>query len=301
MSDLNFHHLRLFWSVARESSVTRGSRAVNLTPQTVSGQLREFESALGVQLLRRAGRGVGLTAEGQVGYAYADSVCSQASALVATLQVGAKNVSPPTIRVGITESLPKLLVWTLLEPTLARYPEMRLHVNEGAPDEVIAQLAVDRLDVVLSDQPIPSTVRVRAYNHLLGDCGVAFMGTREVAQRLRRRFPASLDAERVLLPTPDAVVRRDLEQWFVRIGVRPNVVGEFQDSALLKVFGQAGAGVFAVPTAVEKVVAQQYNVVRIGVAEGVRERYYAISLERRIRHQAVSALYDVARASLFLE
>ena len=301
MSQLNYHHLKLFWAVARESSVTRGAKAVHLTPQTVSGQLREFEASMGCGLLRRVGRGVALTEAGQAVYEYAERVFADGTELLVRLQGGLEHVGPSTLRVGVVDSFPKLLVRALMEPALAAFPQMHLQFSEGTPDEVIAELAVDRLDVVLSDQPIPSSVRVRAFNHLLGECGVVFMGTRSLARRLRRGFPLSLHGERLLLPSADAVVRRDLEQWFVRAGVRPNVVGEFQDSALLKVFGQCGAGVFAAPAVVEALVAKQYTVTRIGLASGVRERYYAISVERRIRHQAVSMLCAGARSELFAE
>ena len=203
------------------------------------------------------------------------------------------------ILVGAADILPKLIVHRLIEPALRLDEPVQLVCHMGSPTELLADLAVHRLDVVLSDSPIPPTVKVRAYNHLLGTCGVTFMAQPKLGKRLRRRFPESLDGAPVLLPSDDAVLRRLLDEWFDSRGVRPVVVGEFEDSALLKSFGQAGEGFFAIPTVVEEEVARQYEVEAIGQTEDVTESFYAISVERRVRHPAVMAICDAARFELF--
>jgi LysR family transcriptional activator of nhaA len=298
MGTLNYHHLRLFQAVAREGNLTRASKQLHLTPQTVSTQIRDLEAALGERLFQRIGRRMFLTEAGQVALRYANEIFSLGQEFQETLR-GRPTGHPPRILVGAADVLPKLIVHRLIEPALRLNEPIQLVCQEGTPTELLADLAVHRLDVVLSDTPIPPTVNVRAYNHLLGTCGVTFMAQPKLGRRLRRRFPESLDGAPVLLPIDDAVLRRLLDGWFDSCGVRPVIVGEFEDSALLKSFGQAGEGFFAIPTVVEEEVARQYEVEAIGQTEEVTESFYAISVERRVRHPAVAALCDAARVELF--
>ncbi len=298
MQNLNYHHLRLFWAVAREGNLTRASAELCLTPQTVSGQIRSFEEAIGEKLFRRSGRRLVLTDVGQMTLNHADEIFSIGHELMETLR-GQPTGRPLRLVVGVADVVPKLVAHRLIEPALHLDEPTRVVCCEGSPEKLLADLAVHRLDVVLSDGPIPPTVRVKAYNHQLGRCGVTFMARPDLAGRLREGFPRSLDGARVLLPSPDAVLRRELDGWFTRRGVRPVVVGEFDDSALLKVFGQAGAGFFTVPSVIADEVGRQYQVQSIGTTEDVVERFYAISVERRIRNPAVAAICEAARSELF--
>jgi len=298
MQSLNFHHLRLFWAVAREGNLTRASAKLHLTPQTVSMQIRDLEAAIGDQLFLRSGRRLVLTDLGHVALRYADEIFSLGQELSQTLR-GQPTGRPHRLVVGVADVMPKLIAHRLLEPALELAEPVRIICREGPPEKLLAELAVHGVDVVLSDGPIPPTVSVRAYNHHLGTCGVTFMARADQATKLRREFPASLDGAPVLLPTEAAVVRRDLDGWFSARGVKPVIAGEFDDSALMKVFGQAGAGFFPVPAVIAEEVTRQYGVEHIGTAEGLNERFYAISLERRVRHPSIAAICTAARSEFF--
>ncbi len=298
METINYHHLRLFQAVAREGNLTHASERLYLTPQTVSTQVRDLEAAIGEQLFRRSGRRLFLTSAGEVALRYADEIFALGQELLETLR-GQPTGRPLRVLVGAPEALPKIIVHRLIEPALDLEEPVQIVCRERSPTELLAELALHRLDVVFSDSPIPSTAKVRAYNHLLGSCGVSFMAHPRLAKRLRGDFPSSLDGAPVLLPSEDAVLRRDLDRWFEARSIRPAMVGEFEDSALLKSFGQAGEGFFAVPTVVEDEVARQYEVRSIGRTEEITESYYAISVERRVRHPAVVAICKAARTKLF--
>lgn len=294
---LNFHHLRYFWAVARTGSLARASRELGITPQTVSTQLRELEDSIEVRLFDRSGRRLALTDAGRRVLAYADDIFSIGQELVADLKAGAR--APERLLIGIADVVPKLVAHRLIEPALGLEEPVRAICHEGPTAKLLADLSVHALDVVLTDSPIPPGVRVRAFNHLLGECGVSLMASEVLAKRYRRGFPAALDGAPFLLPQKGTSLRQSLDQWFADQAVRPLVVGEFDDSALLKVFGQSGAGVFAVPTVIEQEVRRQYQTRRIGVADGIVERFYAISAQRKIHHPAVAAICDTARARLF--
>ena len=298
METLNYHHLRLFQAVAREGHLTRASSRLHLTPQTVSSQIRDLEATIGEQLFRRSGRRLHLTDAGQVALRYTDEIFSLGQELLGTLR-GQPSGRPFRVRVGAPEALPKLIVHRLIEPALHLEEPTQIFCREGSPTALLADLAVHRLDVVLADSPIPPMAKIRAYNHLLGTCGITFMARPALAKTLRKDFPASLDGAPVLLPSEDAVLRRDLDGWFDKLGIQPRIVGEFEDSALLKSFGQAGEGFFVVPTVVEDEVARQYQVEVIAKTEEVTESFYAISVERRVRHPAVAAICEAARTALF--
>jgi len=295
---LNYHHLRLFWAVAREGNLTRASQELHLAPQTVSAQIRALEESLGEKLFTREGRRLVLTDIGRITLRYADEVFSIGQELLETLR-GQPSERSLRLVVGVASVLPKLIVHRLIEPTLDLDRPVRVLCREGTPEQLLADLAIHRVDVVLSDAPLPPRVKVKAFNHHLGTCGVTFMAEPGLARRLRQGFPKSLDGTPVLLPTEDAVVRSELNRWFREQDVRPTVAAEFEDSALLKIFGQQGVGFFAIPSVIEEEVAKQYDVEVIGRSAGIQEDYYAISMERRVRHAGVVAICEMARSALF--
>jgi LysR family transcriptional activator of nhaA len=298
MARLNYHHLLYFWTVAREGTIARACLRLHLTQPTISGQLRSLEKASGTKLFERSGRNLVLTATGRVVYRYADEIFSLGRELQDTLK-GRPPGRPLRLLVGVVDTLPKEIAYRLLEPVL-RLPEpVQIICDRGKPDYLLAQLAVNAFDVVLADAPVSPTTKIRAFNHLLGECGLSFMGTPKVAAIYRRNFPRSLDGAPFLLPADSTVLRRSLEQWFDAEGIHPLVHGEFADPGLLKVFGQNGAGVFAVRTAVERETRRQYRVRLVGRVESIRERFYAISLERKLKHPAVAAITESAREELF--
>jgi LysR family transcriptional regulator, transcriptional activator of nhaA len=298
MDWLNYHHLFYFWTVAREGSIARACDKLLLAQPTISGQLRALEKSLGDKLFTRAGRGLALTDTGRMVYRYADEIFSLGKELSDTLK-GRPSGRPIRLMVGVADVLPKMISFRLLEPAL-RLPEaIQVVCREDKPDRLLADLAVHGLDIVLADAPVSPSVKVRAFNHLLGECGVSVMGTADLAKSLRKRFPQSLDGAPFLLPTDNTSLRRALDQWFDARAIRPAIRAEFEDSALLKVFGQAGVGVFVAPTAVEDEVRDQFGVQLVGRINEVRERFYAISVERKLKHPAVLAISDAARQKLF--
>ncbi len=298
MEWLNYHHLLYFWTVAKEGTIAAACEKLMLAQPTISAQIRALEQALGEKLFRRRGRYLVLTETGRVVYQYADEIFSLGRELIDTLE-GRPTGSPVRFNVGVADVLPKLVAHQLLKPALNLPEQVRLVCYESTQAELLAKLAIHELDLVLSDSPIGPEVQVRAFSHLLGECGVSIFGTKELVDSYRRRFPASLDGAPVLLPTSNTVLRRELEHWFDAEDIRPAVVGEFDDSALLKVFGQAGAGLFAAPDVIEKEIRRQYGVRVVGRVESVQERFYAISVERKVKHPAVIAIAHAAREKLF--
>jgi len=297
MEWLNYHHLLYFWTVAKEGSIARACDKLLLAQPTISGQIRLLEKALGEKLFTKAGRRLVLTETGQIVYRYADEMFTLGREMVDTIH-GRPTGRPLELVVGIADVLPKLVSFRLLHPALRGPLSIRLVCREDKPDRLIAELAVHQLDLVLSDAPMNPGLQVRAYNHLLGECGVTIMGTTTMARKFRRNFPRSLEAAPWLLPTSNTTLRRSLDQWFDLHDIRPNVQSEFEDSALLKVFGQEGLGVFAVPSIVETEVSRQYSVRPIGRLEEVKERFYAISAERKLKHPAILAICNAARETL---
>lgn len=298
MAWLNYHHLLYFWTVAREGSIARACEVLHLTQPAVSAQIRTLEQSLGEPLFERRGRTLVLTDTGRVVYRYAEEIFTLGQELQQTL-AGRPANRPARVVVGVVDAMPKLLAYRLLEPVLRAEEPMRMILREGPMDRLLAELAVHAIDVVLSEAPASPTVRVKAFSHLLGECGVAIFATPALAASYRRRFPASLDGAPFLFPLEGTTLRRSLDDRFTELGVRPEPVAEVEDSALLKVFGQAGVGLFAAPTAVEQELRRQYGVRVVGRFEMIRERYYAISVERRIRHPAVQLISSSARNDVF--
>ena len=298
MEWLNYHHLLYFWVVACHGSVTRAAAELRLAQPTVSTQLRTLENMLGEKLFARTGRRLVLTDVGRLVFRYADEIFGLGRELLETVK-GRPTGQPMRLTVGIADAVPKLIAYRLLRPALAVAEPVRIICREDMPDRLLAELAVHGLDLVLSDTPIGPTTKVRAFNHLLGECGVTFFGTPALARTCRRGFPRSLGGAPVLLPTDNTALRRSLDDWFESEDVRPRVVSEFEDSALLMAFGQAGMGLFPAPSAIERQVRSQYGVVVVGRLDAVCERFYAISGERRLKHPAVVAISEAARQRVF--
>jgi len=299
MEWLNYHHLYYFWTVAKNGSIKDACKELHLKPQTISAQIQTLEDNLGENLLVRQGRGLVLTEVGKLAFSYANDIFSTGREFIDVIKQRPTG-RPLKLRIGITDVLPKYAVHHLLQPALRLESFIRLLCVEGKTERLLAALAVHDLDLVLSDTPIPPTVNINAFNHLLGECGVIFVGVKKYADMYKENFPRSLDGAPVLLPTEDTTLRRSIDQWFSDRGISPKIIGEFADSALLKVFGQFGNGIFAIPNIIENEVKNMYQVSKIGEANGIVERFYAISIERRINHPAVAAICEKARSELFV-
>jgi LysR family transcriptional activator of nhaA len=297
MEWLNYHHLLYFWTVAREGTVVRAAEVLRLSQPTVSSQVRALEERLGTPLFRREGRRLVPTDTGREVFRYADEIFALGREMVATVERGGAG-RPMRFVVGVADVLSKLTTYRLLSPALRLPDGVRIVCREDRVDRLLAALAVHDIDLVLSDTPVPSQVRVQAYNHLLGESAVSLFARPAVASRLRRSFPASLDGAPVLWPAEGTVLRRQLDDWVQAAGVRPAIVGEFDDSALMKTFAEHGAGAFAAASVLKAELKRTHGVVPVATLRGVKERYYAISAERRIRHPAVAAIADRARAQL---
>lgn len=295
---LNYHHLLYFWVVAREGGLVPAGKVLRLSHPTLSAQVHALEDSLGEKLFVKVGRKLALTEMGRLVYRYADEIFSLGRELVDSVKDRATG-QPLRLDVGIANEVPKLIVRRLLEPALTLPQPTRLVCYEESYERLLADLAAHSLDIVLSDAPLPVGSSVRGFNHWLGETDVSFFGTKALVSAHKRGFPASLDGAPVLLPLENLPLRRSLNQWFERHKVRPRVVAEFEDPALLKTFGADGVGLFAAPTAVQREVRRQYGVQLLGRAEGVKERFYAISVERRLKHPAVVAISEAARQRLF--
>ena len=298
MEWLNYHHLLYFWAVAREGSVARASQQLRLAQPTISGQIHRLEDVLGEKLLVRKGRNLVLSDVGRMAYRYADEIFSLGRELLDTVK-GRATGQPMRLTVGLLDVLPNSIVSRILAPVFSLDEPVRVVCRQARSIEAfLGDLAVQAVDVVLSDAPAPPGTAVRAFNHLLGECGTTFFAAPRLARSLRR-FPRALDGAPFLLPGGNAVLRRLLEQWFDAARVKPLVVGEMDDSALAKILGEAGHGVFAAPTAVEPDVRRRYRVRVIGRARTLRQRFYAISVERKLKHPAVVAISEAARKLIF--
>jgi LysR family transcriptional activator of nhaA len=295
---LNYHHLLYFYTVAKEGSVSRAAKSLRLAQPTLSGQIRKLEDSFEEKLFRRSGRNLVLTEMGQLVFRYADEIFTLGRELTDTLR-GHPSGRSPRLVVGVADIVPKLITARLLEIALTLPEPVQLTCTEDKSDRLVAELAVHRIDLVITDSPLPPHVSVKAYNHPLGETPVSFFAARELASRHGRRFPKSLDGAPLLLPTSNTQLRRSLEPWFQKHGIRPRVVAEIEDSALLKVIGQHGHGLFPAPTVLEEELRRQYGLRAIGQAEDVTERFFGISVERRIKHPAVAAITEAARERIF--
>jgi LysR family transcriptional activator of nhaA len=297
MSWLNYHHLHYFWVIAKHGSVTRACEELHLAQPTVSAQLKTLEQSLGQPLFDRTGRRLVLTEFGHTVLAYADEIFSLGRELMDTVRQRSPDRAR-RLRVGISDVIPKLVAEALVRPALSLEEPLRLVCREGRAEVLEGELGRFGLDVVLTDTPLSPAVRVKAFSHPLGACPVALFAKGDLVRRYGAEFPSSLDGAPFLLPATGTVARSQLDAGFDRIGVRPSVVGEFDDSALMKVFGQRGLGIFPAPEMIADEVCRQYRVKRLGILEGAEERLFAITLDRRIRHPAVAAICESARDQL---
>jgi LysR family transcriptional regulator, transcriptional activator of nhaA len=285
----SYRHLYYFWVVAHEGGIARAAARLGMAVQTVSVQVRELERALGQQLLKPAGRGVALTEAGHTTLQQADQIFQLGEQLPELVNRSAVASAGVRLIVGLSDGLPKLMVWHLMEPVL-KVPELRLVCHEDEFDDLLADLALHRLDVVLADRGPPPNPNLKLYGHALGSSPLAWYAPRALAPAARRGFPASLSEVPVLLPSHHAAVRMRIDRWFERNGLHPRVVGEFEDSALLKTFAAGGMGVFPAATRVHDDLVQRYRVRRIGPCDGVEEHFFAIGTERRVQHPLVQRL-----------
>ena len=296
MAWLNYHHLLYFWTVARRGTITAAGEELRLAQPTISAQLKALEGALGQKLFVRQGRRLALTDAGKTTFRYADDIFRLGGELQETLKRG-PGEERTRLRVGLTDVLPKSVAELLLAPAYEVLPSLYLACVELPLPELLARLALRELDVVLADQPQPHEVQVRAFSHKLGESGMSFYGAPRF-RPLRRRFPRGLDGQPMLLPSVGTALRTGLDAWFSNQGLRPMVVAEFDDSALLKVFGERGRGIFAAPTAIEDDLLRYRKVEVLGRVETLRQTFYAISLEQQLRHPAVVAIVKKARTAL---
>lgn len=299
MDWLNYHHLLYFWTVAKEGSISRAADTLHLAQPTISGQLKKLEESLGQKLYDRVGRGLVLTEAGRTVFRYADEIFTIGEELQEALK-GRATDRPLHLTIGVPDSLPKMIAYRLIEPAYRLDEKVHVECREGKLQDLLGELATHSIDVVLSDMQAASLVSVRAFNHLLGESDTTFFAAPQLAKRLRtKEFPQCLDSAPMLLPSGAATLRRSIDHWFYANGIRPEVVGDFEDTALMKVFAQAEHGVIPAPSAVQEEVCYQYGLEVLGRVSEIVERFYAITVERRIKHPAVVALSEAARSELF--
>lgn len=298
MEWLNYHHLFYFWNVVRAGSIHEASEQLRISPPAISAQLKLLEEQLGDKLLTRSGRRLVLTEMGRTVFSFAEDIFTLGRELIDVVKnrpIG----RPLRLDVGVVDVMPKVVVQTLLEPALHLRETVRIVCREATSDQLLGRLATHELDVVLSDSPVDPSLKIRAYSHLLGECGVIFVAGKKTAARYRRKFPQSLNGAPMFLPTDNTAFRRNLDFWFESNQIRPVVVGEFEDYALLRAFGETGAGVFPLPSVVEAQLRKQKGLSTVGVTSEVRTQFYAISADRKLQHPAVVAIRNAARTELF--
>jgi LysR family transcriptional activator of nhaA len=298
MDWLNYHHLLYFWTVAREGTIARAGEKLHLGQPAISTQLRQLEQSLGQKLFQKSGRNLELTEMGRMVYRYADEIFSLGREMLDSVK-GRPTGKPVRFVVGIVDVLPKLIAKRLLEPALQLSDPLKLVCIEDSLERLLSELALHNVDIVLSDTPVTGAMRIRAFNHLLGESYMAVFGTKELARKYRKGFPKSLNGAPFLLQGRASAVRRSLETWFDSHDLHPQIRAEFDDSALLKVFGQAGEGLFAAPFVINDEICRQHEVELVGEIPSVREHFYAISAERRIKHPAVLAISESATNDVF--
>lgn len=294
MDWLNYHQLLNFWLVAREGSVQRASELLHVTPSSVSIQIRQLERAFGAKLFKKQGRGLALTEMGQQVSVYASEIFAKGRELMELVK-GRPAGKPLELRVGVRDIMPKLVAFRLLQPALELDQPVRLICQEGEMSQLVSDLAIHKLDVVLSDIALDPLYKIQAYSHRLGESEVVVVGTKTLAKRYRRDFPSSLDGAPFLLPTENSALRRQMDRWFSDLNLVPTVCGEFADSAMMKIAGVNGLGLLAIPSMIEAEVQKIYGLQRVGGAAGVLEQFFAVSVERKIKHAGVLAIREQAR------
>lgn len=297
---MNFKHLYYFWVAAKAGGVVKAGEQLHTTPQTLSGQIKLLEDRLGRRLFRKSGRGLELTDDGRVALRYADEIFSLGGELESALR--ARRADGPQVlefRVGIEDAVAKTVAYRLLEPALNLSQPVRLICTEGRFNDLMAQLALHRMDLVIADEPLTSRLSVKAFNHPLGSSSMSFYAAPALRERLQGGFPQCLNDAPMLVPGATSTIRPQFEAWLTRHALHPRVVGEFDDGALMKAFGREGRGLFLSPSVVEAETCEQYSVEVVGRSDEMVEDFYAISVERRITHPGVAAITNAARGSLF--
>ena len=299
MDWLNYHHLLYFWMVAREGTILRAAEKLHIGQPAISTQLRSLEESLGQKLFQKSGRTLQLTETGKTVFRYADEIFSLGREMIDTLK-GHPVGKPVRFVVGIVNVMPKLMARRLLEPALRLSDDLRLVCVEDTLEQLLSELILHNVDIVLSDTPVTAAFKVRAYNHALGDSAVGLFATKELARRCRKGFPESLNGAPVLLPARSSALRRSIDSWLESKDLHPRIRAEFDDTALMKAFGQTGEGLFPGGLVIQDEICRQYEVELVGEMEGVREHFFAISAERKIKHPAVLAIARTARSDQFL-
>jgi len=295
MTQLNYHHLQYFFTIAREGSIVKAAERLHLSPQTLSGQLKTFEDYLGIQLFDRRGKRLLLNETGKTVYSYAEDIFSLGRELQQAINSGDSH-HRFIFTVGIVDVIPKIMAFDLLSPTLNMKEKIQLISKEGSLEALLAELALNKIDLIISDRPLPPGSAVKAYSHALGESGLTFYAEKSLAQSLGADFPRNLDRQPMLLPGENSSQKVNLLSWLDANGINPTIVAEFDDSAQMKYFGQFGYGVFCTPTTIEPHVLQQYEVSVVGRTQEAKESFYAISPERKLEHPAVKQVIDVAKA-----
>lgn len=299
MEWLNYHHLLYFWMVAKHGSITRASAELRLAHPTISGQIHRLEEALGEKLFARSGRHLVLTDSGRVAFRYADEIFALGKEFQDTLK-GRSTGKPIRLVVGVSDVIAKSIVHRMLEPAFQLRDKVHVVCREArSPDAFMAELAVHAIDVVLADAPAGPGTPVRTFNHPLGECGTSFFASPQLARTCRNGFPRSLDRVPMLLPSSNSTFRRALDQWFQSHDIRPEIIAELDDLALASVLGEKALGVLAAPDVIAKELGKRYALQLVGRAKDIRQRFFAISVERKIKHPAVAAICEVARKKIF--
>ena len=297
---LNYRQLHYFWVVAKTGSIVRACEQLNLTPQTISGQLSLLEQTYGVELFTRVGRQLELTETGRIALPYAEQMFQLGGELEALLRAQ-PDEQQILFRVGVADVVPKSIVYRLIAPTMALSEPIRISCREDQLERLLADLAIQRLDLVISDSPMPSHLDIKGYSQKLGECGVSFFATAALAKAYGQDFPRGVQGAPLLIPGQQTVVRTRLMRWFAEQNVQPKIVGEFDDSALMKAFGKSGSGIFIAPSVIADEVMEQYDVELIGQTDAVTESFYAISVERKVKHPGIVAITEGARQKLFTD
>lgn len=289
MEFLNYHHLRYFWVVAQERNLRKAAEKLHISQSAISAQIAALESVLGEKLFRRSPRGLLLTETGHQAFSYAEEIFALGQEFLHSIKQR-PTTSPLRVRIGIADSLPKLISQEIVRPIFSLRQPIHAVFTEGKAADLLAQLAVYRLDLVLADEPAPSGFPLKAFNHLLGESGVTFCAERKLALKLRRQFPGSLNNAPILLPTSSTALRRTLERWFREQKIEPRAVAEYDDAALMTVAAADELGCFPLPSLAVNEVVSRYGFKTIGEAQGCVVQFYAISAERKLTHPAVVAI-----------
>ncbi len=300
MNWINYHHLLYFRTVVKEGSIAKACETLHISQPAISSQLKSLESLLGEKLLQREGRGLIPTEMGQLVYKYADEIFGLGQEMFEALK-GRPTGRPVRFRVGVADVVPKTIARQLLDPALHLKEQVQMICHEDRIERLMSSLVLHELDIVLSDAPAPASMRIQAFNHFLGDCSVSILATAKLAKVYRKHFPRSLEQAPFLMPFEGTALRQSLNRWFEKLRIQPMIRGEFEDSALLKAFGQQGLGLFVVPSVIQEQIVQDHHVQVVGQIPEIKESFYAISMERKLKHPAVGAIVNAAKAKTFSE